>query len=490
MLSDKSVPSPLLPIIDGGRRGGEGLSAMGEKKHRRVVAEKRRPFSKVPLLLFALVGAHQTTAAFAEGGAGGSGGGGGGGVTARLVNADNSDNRDRVAVPSNGLLNMGNTCYINAQLECAYHVPRVRDLIISPSLSKPTTTTTTTEPSCPPDEKARDEWKEDNSPPSAALLALGQVFRAMYESSSSSPEGNNELGGGGGGGGGGRPISTFPLCRTLNIDVSIQQDSQEFWKLLLPELNSVQLSDLYQGSYEDYIVALDGSERERRREEPFLDLSLEVTGGSLYTAMEDLFGKPELLSEKEGNGWRPEKGAEKVDALKGSLLRVQGLPSILQFHLKRFNYDWQTGVMSKINNRLVFPKELDLSKICTGIQKDEIPQSYYDLQSVVIHVGEYESGHYYSYVRPDIRKDVWYRFDDHRVTEVTYRDVWEDSFGGRNRSGSSSKSTRGNKTKKRGLFERLFNLNAGQYGWGGPTSSAYMLQYVRRCDIPMLYGEE
>jgi len=66
--------------------------------------------------------------------------------------------------------------------------------------------------------------------------------------------------------------------------------------------------------------------------------------------------KPELLSEKEGNGWRPEKGADKVDALKGSLLRAQGLPSLLQLHLKRFRYDWQTDVMSKINDKFEFPE--------------------------------------------------------------------------------------------------------------------------------------
>ena len=55
-----------------------------------------------------------------------------------------------------------------------------------------------------------------------------------------------------------------------------QQDSQEFWKLLLPALEIESVSDLYKGSFEDYIKALDGSERERRREELFLDLSLDV----------------------------------------------------------------------------------------------------------------------------------------------------------------------------------------------------------------------
>ena len=29
---------------------------------------------------------------------------------------------------SGGLINGGNTCYLNAQLECAYHIPRVRGM--------------------------------------------------------------------------------------------------------------------------------------------------------------------------------------------------------------------------------------------------------------------------------------------------------------------------------------------------------------------------
>ena len=56
----------------------------------------------------------------------------------------------------------------------------------------------------------------------------------------------------------------------------VQQDSQEFWKLLLPAVGLRQLSDLYKGEYEDYISAIDGSGREKRRSEVFLDLSLDV----------------------------------------------------------------------------------------------------------------------------------------------------------------------------------------------------------------------
>jgi ubiquitin carboxyl-terminal hydrolase 7 len=195
-----------------------------------------------------------------------------------------------------------------------------------------------------------------------------------------------------------------------------------------------------------------------------------------------MFGTPELLSEKEGNGWRPENGAPKVDALKGSLLRVAGLPSLLQCHLKRFQYDWQTDVMSKVNDCFSFPEVLDLASVCTGVKESEKQSTVYDLQSVVVHVGEYGSGHYYAYVRPDIRSDEWYRFNDHEVVQVSFQEVINDSYGGRVAQKEKA---------KRGLLSRVFGSKHGSsFGWGGRTSSAYMLQYVRRCDIPELYPDE
>jgi len=168
------------------------------------------------------------------------------------------------------------------------------------------------------------------------LQALGRVFQDMKDST--------------------KAATPRILCQTMGINVYEQQDSQEFWKLLLPALECPELLDLYQGAYEDSITALDGSGRERIREEPFLDLSMDVTRSSILEAMADMFGSPELLSEAEGNGWRPDRNSDKVDALKGCLLRPQGLPSLLQLHFKRFHYDWQTDTMTKLNHRFTFPK--------------------------------------------------------------------------------------------------------------------------------------
>jgi len=367
------------------------------------------------------------------------------------------------ALVSTGLQNLGNTCYMNAQLQCAYHIPRVRNLILGTVASSRLLDPAEDDSNVPNDESS-DRKKQEET---AALQALRLVFRSMDEAA------RKKVG------------QTAPriLCKTLGIPVMQQQDSQEFWKLLLPALQMPALTDLYQGAFEDYIVALDGSGREKRREEPFLDLSLDVKERTIVASLQESFGKPELLSEAEGNGWRPEKGADKVDAHKGSLLKAQGLPSILQLHLKRFNYDWNTDTTSKLNDSFMFPEVLDLSTLCKDATKDETEGTIYDLQGVVVHIGECGAGHYYSYVRPDIRESVWYRFNDHVVTPVEFDEVVADCFGG------ATPTTP--QTKKGGLLGRIRRaLQGSSYGYGGSTSNAYVVQYVKRSDIPILFDDE
>jgi len=320
--------------------------------------------------------------------------------------------------------------------------------------------------------------------------------------------------------------TTQALCRSLGINPFIQQDGQEFWKLFVPELNYDKMTQLYSGYFDDYVREIlpesdndsnceekkdeegdhVGKPRERVRTEQFLDLSIPVAegmGGSVESTLREMFTQPEILKLSEGNGWRPSKGADKVDAYKGSSLKRDGLPSVLQLHLKRFKYDWETGETSKINDRCSFPLKLDLSEISEPGKANENEANndvVYDLQSIVIHRGEYGSGHYYSYVRPDIRSNEWYRFDDQIVTKVEFNDVVADAYGGRvrrKRSRSLDESKSGSSTKQqRGLLRRIFsfggrlkNAGDGAFGYGGITSSAYMLQYVRRSDIPTLYLE-
>jgi ubiquitin carboxyl-terminal hydrolase 7 len=146
----------------------------------------------------------------------------------------------------------------------------------------------------------RKETKESIVPISHALRALKATFNSLHNNPSSSG-------------------STSILCRTLGINPYLQQDGQEFWKLFIPEIDYSKLARLYSGYYDDYVreivpesetriddemvVASDdyGEEkkddeefesisiargakndkaRERKRIEPFLDLSIPVAEGT------------------------------------------------------------------------------------------------------------------------------------------------------------------------------------------------------------------
>lgn len=362
----------------------------------------------------------------------------------------------------------------------------------------------------PVDESLEEGNHEKPRPHSAAHQALQALFQDMLDAASttSDPDDGNFV------------VSPRELCRTLGINVLEQQDSQEFWKLLLPALDVPRLTDLYQGAYQDYLIALDGSGREKRREEPFLDLSLDVAGndgeskvggGSVESALTALFQTPERLSASEGNGWRPSKGDAPIDAHKGSLLTAAGLPPILQLHLKRFHYDWSTGVTTKLNHPFAFPVELDLASLCEGKKEEggnvDPSRTWYDLQAIVVHAGNYGSGHYYSYVRPDVRSEAWYRFNDHVVEPVSYAEVYRDACGGQVSADQLSDESSPPppppplnaldgpfKRFPRNLFQRLQSLwvhrsSVEPYGYGGRTSNAYVLQYVRRSDVPSLYDD-
>ncbi|XP_021768192.1 ubiquitin carboxyl-terminal hydrolase 36-like [Chenopodium quinoa] len=145
--------------------------------------------------------------------------------------------------------------------------------------------------------------------------------------------------------------------------------------------------------------------------EPLIDLSLEIEDVDSLESALNSFTKVESIEDTEKftcDGCKEQVKVEKQ-------LILDQAPSVAALHLKRFKSD---GVMvEKIDKKVAFPLELDLGPYTKGSNNGNEDLKY-ELFAVVVHVGiSSTSGHYFCFIRTDPEK--WYRFDDSKVTMVS-----------------------------------------------------------------------
>ncbi|QUC22203.1 uncharacterized protein UV8b_06444 [Ustilaginoidea virens] len=108
---------------------------------------------------------------------------------------------------------------------------------------------------------------------------------------------------------------------------------------------------------------------------------------------------------------------------------IKRLPNVLSIQLKRFEYKQgrHDRAASKIDHGVQFPLQLNMLPYTNRVRNRDNRESLelerscmYDLLSVVVHVGEIETGHYVSYCRV---ADQWFKFNDHRVELATISEV-------------------------------------------------------------------
>ncbi|ORY60723.1 uncharacterized protein BCR38DRAFT_459729 [Pseudomassariella vexata] len=100
---------------------------------------------------------------------------------------------------------------------------------------------------------------------------------------------------------------------------------------------------------------------------------------------------------------------------------IKLLPNVLSIQLKRFEFKQSSknSGSSKIETPVRFPLQLNMLPYTTrgrspdARENQELNRSCtYDLLSVVVHVGEIDTGHYLSYCRVG---EQWFVFNDHKV---------------------------------------------------------------------------
>nr|XP_020009085.1 ubiquitin carboxyl-terminal hydrolase 51-like [Castor canadensis]XP_020009086.1 ubiquitin carboxyl-terminal hydrolase 51-like [Castor canadensis] len=111
-------------------------------------------------------------------------------------------------------------------------------------------------------------------------------------------------------------------------------------------------------------------------------------------------------------------------------LTMKILPVVACFHLKRFELVGKQR--RKINTFVSFPLELDMTPFLASTKEsmmreghpptDCVPnENKYSLFAVINHHGTLESGHYTSFVRQ--QKDQWFNCDDAVITKATIEDL-------------------------------------------------------------------
>lgn len=280
----------------------------------------------------------------------------------------------------NGIVNMGVTCYMNSYLQAIFHIKKFRYYISQLQL----------------DEK----WK--------FIFFLQSLFYLME---------NGDI-----------SVNTLDLQKAFgwNIEAMFtQQDVNEFSLKLLDAIEQVSklqgikeiiTKELFKGKIESYIKCIN-VDYESKRKEDFFELQMEIKDALNVEDSLEILLKAEDLSG--ANAYQTEDHG-KQDAQKG--IHIIDAPDMLVLNLNRTAYNLQTYEPYKILKRYEFSEKLDMNKYCQN-------GGMYELYAVFTHIG-YNTlkGHYLVYLKIN---DQWMEFNDEVVSEVSWDDVKNGSFGGK-----------------------------------------------------------
>lgn len=159
--------------------------------------------------------------------------------------------------------------------------------------------------------------------------------------------------------------------------------------------------------------------------EPYQPLQLDIGAPDVHNIIDALKGltKPESIQGDFNSARGPNVTATKQ-------IFIETLPPVLILHLKRFQYDSQTGATQKIWKKVGYPLDLEIPREVfpahrrnTLTAQGGLPK--YRLMGVIYHHGKNASGGHYTV---DVRRQdgrEWIRMDDTVIRRVRSEDVAE-----------------------------------------------------------------
>lgn len=192
------------------------------------------------------------------------------------------------------------------------------------------------------------------------------------------------------------------------------------------------IQELFEGEMQSTLECCECSYQSETRE-PFVQLPVPVTDPGQFKAVElqDLLAAFMAEERLDGdNKWGCDACSKQVRAIRR--YGISRFPLVLVLHLKRIQFNHQTGKVKKVSSHVKLPNcsldsyELNSYALPSAVAAyaDSNGSVLYDLASVVNHHGrDAFCGHYTAHARHAIDKE-WYSYDDVRVKKLSADQVW------------------------------------------------------------------